>query len=685
MNRSHNSRSFVRGVASFAFVAVALVAALVPMRGEAQERNAAGEAWSHIGADASNSRYSSLDQIDADNFEDLEVAWIWRGDNFSPRPDPLMRSTPVYAEGMLFTVVGSRRQVVAIDPATGETLWAYREPETERWQRSMRQSHGKGIAYGQIEGRGVIFVVTPGFFLHALDARTGRHLEGWGQAVPLPGFPASGVVDLLPDLLEGWGPWEEWEGAYDPDYGVPKELGYLTNSSPPIVVNGVVVVGNSHEQGYRQSRNENVPGDILAYEAATGDHKWKFHVIPRPGEAGHESWESDAWRWTGNLSSWAPMSADPERGLVFVPTDPPTNDFWGGFSPGDNLFSTSILALDVQTGERIWHYQTVHHDIWNYDNQVPVLLDVVVDGEPVAALVETSKNGFVYALNRETGEPIWPIEELPVPQSRVPGERTSSTQPFPTRPAPIEMQGLTEDDLIDFTPELRRQALERVSNIELGPIYTPVIHEGNDEGFVATAQCPRYGALTHAQPAVDPESGILYIPSQKECRFLFQVPGAEMDDPDAAYTTGTTVARFVHGGDLLARIQGIPIEKPPYGKITAIDMNTGEHLWWIPNGDTPEYIQNHPALEGVDLPRTGKIAHPPVMVTRTLLIYGEGRAGDPLLHAVDKKTGEELATIEVPASVQYGLMTYMHEGRQYIVLQVAGEGLPGSLAALRVP
>ena len=247
------------------------------------------------------------------------------------------------------------------------------------------------------------------------------------------------------------------------------------------------------------------------------------------------------------------------------------------------------------------------------------------------------------------------------------------------------MQGITEDDLIDFTPELRREALEYVSDIQLGPIFTPIIHSENPDGIVATAQCPRYAALTTAPPAADPESGILYVSSRKECRFLFQVPGEEVDDPNAPYTTGETVASWVHGGDLAARVQGIPITKPPYGRITAIDMNTWEHLWWIPNGDTPQYIKDHPALEGVDLPRTGKTSHAPLLVTETLLLYREGRGGDPLLHAVDKETGEELATLEIPAPIQYGLMTYLHEDQQHIVLQVAGDGRPGSLVALRLP
>ena len=310
----------------------------------------------------------------------MGVAWrqLWVDDAWG-----VARSTPIYVDGLLYTVAGERRTVIAIDPATGETVWTYREPHTTRVNRGMRNGYGKGVAYAEVDGRGVIYVITPAFFLHALDAKTGRPLEEWGQSIQLPDFPDTGVVDLLPDLIADWGPWQSWDGVYDADLGIPRELGHITSSSPPIVVNGVVVVGNSAEQGYNQTRIENVPGDIMGYDARTGEHLWKFHVIPRPGEVGHDTWENDAWEWTGDVSSWAPISADPERGLVFVPTNPPTIDFYGGFRPGDGLFGTSVIALDVQTGERAWHFQTVHHDIWNFDNPTaPVVMNVTVDGTP---------------------------------------------------------------------------------------------------------------------------------------------------------------------------------------------------------------------------------------------------------------------------------------------------------------
>ena len=466
----------------------------------------------------------------------------------------------------------------------------------------------------------------------------------------------------------------------------PREIGMITSSVPPIVVNDVIVVGNSHEQGYNQTRVENVPGDIMGYDARTGEFLWKFHVIPRPGEFGHDTWENGSWLTAGDVSSWAPMSADPERGIVYIPTNPPTIDFYGGFRPGDNLFGTSVIALDVQTGERVWHFQTVHHDIWNFDNPTaPILLDVMVDGEQTPVVVQTTKQGWAFTFNRETGEPIWPIEERPVPQSEVPGEQLSRTQPFPTWPLAYEEQGLTQNDLIDFTPELRQQALEIVENYRIGPIFNPPIQMGHPSGLRSFVSCPSGATNITGPTSADPETGILYVSSNKGCRSERLVPGRDIDDPDDIMTTGTTYSQYavLDRGDFRGP-QGLPIHKPPYGRITAIDMNTGEHLWWIPNGDTLARIRNHPALQGVDLPNTGQTSKAITMVTRTLLVTAEGSGGEPRLHAVDKRTGERLATIDLPAVGQYGMMTYMHEGDQYIVVQTGGR-TPGALVALRLP
>ena len=649
-----------------------------------QERgNPVGE-WRYQSADASGTRYSPLEQINGENFEDLEIAWLWRGDNFSPEPQTTSRSTPSYIDGSLYTVAGSRRTVVAMNPATGETIWTYREPNTQRWERSMRASYGKGVGYGEVDGNGVIYIITPGFFLHALDARTGRPLENWGSPVPVEGFSTTGVVDLLPDLLTGWGPWEAYEGTYDPAYGIPRELGYITSSSPPIVVNGMVVVGSSAEQGYNQTRIENVPNDILAYDARTGEFRWKFHVIPRPGEFGHETWENDAWRYTGDISSWAPLSADNERGIVYIPTNPPTIDYFGGFRPGANLFGTSVIALDVATGERVWHFQTVHNDQWNYDlPNVPIIVDLTVDGVEIPAVVQTTKQGFIFAFNRETGEPIWPIEERPVPESNVPGNWTSPNQPYPTKPEPFESFGLGDDRVIDFTPELKAEALAILSEYRIGDPYMPRLHTGHDSGVRDNLRC--YGGLNITHPAaMDPATGILYVSHSMGCSGGSVMPGADKDEPDDPGTTGTTISEWVAGPNgRLPTVQGLPIFKPPYNETSAYDMNTGERLYSVPIGEPAAVLKNRAAEMGIDLSEAGGGPHAILMVTGSMLLTSEVLADNrPVLTARDKATGERLGSVELPAPAQYGMMTYLHDGRQYIVVQIGGRDYPSSLVAL---
>jgi glucose dehydrogenase len=645
--------------------AALLAGALFAMAISSQSVFAANEGtkngeWHYIGGDSEHTRYSPADQINAENFEDLEEAWVWDGASFNAASG---RSTPTYIDGILYTVAGPRRHVVALDPSNGELLWSYREPNTYRYEYSMRKDYGKGIAYGEVDGRGVIYIISPGFFLTALDAKTGQPLEGFGKKVPVEGFPDTGVVDLLADLGHD----------YDPYYGIPLERGYITSSSPPIVVGDVVVVGNSAEQGYNQSRQENVPGDILGYDARTGKFLWKFNVLPGPGEFGHETWENDAWEWTGDISSWAPLSADQERGIVYIPTNGATLDFYGGFRPGDNLFSTSLIALDVKTGKRLWHYQLVHHDIWNYDTPTaPVLLDVTVDGKKVPIVAQATKQSFLYTFNRVTGEPIWPIIEKEVPVSRVPGEKLSKTQPFPTKPAPYDIQGLTYDDIIDFTPELHQAAIEALEEFEIGPLFNPPLHRDNDLGKTAALWCPGDigGVNIDAPAAADPVTGVMFIPSRTHCSTRIIAPGKERDVLIDA-PTGSTIADYavlratgVKGPD------GLSIYKPPYSRITAIDMNTGEHLWMIPTGETPEMVLNHPQLKGKDIPNTGVMLPAPITVTKTLLMYTSALSdGTPALFAVDKATGKQIGVVEVDNTTRYGSMTYMHEGRQYVVLQ----------------
>jgi quinoprotein glucose dehydrogenase len=646
---------------------------------QAARRNPQSE-WRAINGDDSSTRYSSLTQIDASNFERLGVAWEWKGADapIYRGSETLPRNLPIYVNGKLITTAGPKRSVVALDPATGKTLWTWEEPETFRWEYSMRASHGKGVAYAEIDGRGVVYIVTPAFFLHALDAETGRPLQKFGSGVPLKGFPATGSVDLVKDLIADWDPWLQLKRPYDPNIGIPIEIGYITNSSPPIVVNGVVIVNNSAEQGYNQTRIENVPGDILAYDARTGAFKWKFHVIPRPGEFGHNTWENDAWKFTGDVSSWAPVSADPQRGLVYIGTNGATMDFYGGHRPGDNLFSTTLLALDVQTGQRKWHYQLVHHDIWNYDTPVaPVLMDVTVGGRRVPGIFQATKQAFLYSFNRENGQPIWPIEEKPVPASKVPGEKLAKTQPHPTRPAPYDLQGRNESHLIDYTPELKAKALAMAKENDLfSPFFNPPVHRGNAEGKTRFQYCPGDigGVNITGPPAADPTAGVIFITSTSGCGNRLLIPGSERD-PTIERPTGKTIVNWTPGraGGAPSNLDGLSIWKGPYGRITAIDLNTGEHLWVIPNGEAPENTRNHPLLKGVKVPDPGRSGHAALMATATLL-FASGLTSDnqPHLFAIDKKSGRRVGKVPTPQRAEYGLMTYMHAGKQYLVLPVNG-------------
>jgi quinoprotein glucose dehydrogenase len=631
--------------------------------------------WTTLGNDFAHTRYTPADQITAENFGELEVAWEWNGASFNAVSG---RSTPSFIDGKMFTVVGNRRHVVAIDAKTGETIWSYREPGTPRGEYSMRADYGKGVGYGEIDGRGVIYIVSPAFFLTALDADTGIPLEGFGNPVPIDGFPQTGVVDLIADLGH----------PYDPYEGIPLETGYITSSSPPIVVNDVIIVGNSAEQGYHQSRIENVPGDILAYDARTGDFKWKFNVIPKPGEYGHETWENDAWEWTGDVSSWAPLSADPENNLVYIPTNSATIDYYGGFRPGDNLYGAALIALDTRTGERAWHFQMVKHEIWNFDNPTaPVLLNLDMPGRgQVPAVAQITKQAWVYAFDRLTGEPLWPIVDRPVPPSIVPGEVLSPTQPHVTKPAAYDMQGIGIDDLVDFTPELRAQAIEAISDYVMGPLFNPPIHDTNPEGKYAAMNCPGgSGGSNITAPAVaDPTSGYLFVSSHKACFALRLLPGEE-SDLFYENTTGTTLSQYASTGGATARPPrhpaGIPMWKPPYSRITAIDMNTGEHAWMIPTGETPDRYKNNPALAGIDIGNTGTGALVPMVVTANMLIYSDAASdGTPMLYGIDKASGEIIGEIEVPAASRYGMSSWVLDGYQYIILQTGA-----TLTALALP
>jgi quinoprotein glucose dehydrogenase len=620
----------------------------------AQDRSELVE-WPVYGGDLASTRYSPLDQVDASNVASLRLAWRWSARNFGPRPEYNYRATPIMVDGVLYVTAGFRRGVAAIDAATGETLWMYRIDEGERGKLAPRVSSGRGVAYWDGDGKEKprIYYITPGYQLIALDATSGR---------PVADFSDDGILDLMQTLRI-------------PDSVNP--IGTIGSSSPPIIVNGVVIVGSAHVPGRVQPTPENVPGDIRGFDVSTGEFLWSFHVIPEDGEPGAETWENGSNLYSGNAGVWTTFSADQERGIVYLPTEASTHDWYGGHRLGDNLYSSSVVALDVQTGGRLWHYQLVHHDVWDFDNPAaPILLDIEVDGEQIPALAQITKQGWVYVFNRVTGEPVWPIEERPVPtDTNVPGERLSPTQPVPSRPPAYTRQGFTENDLIDFTPELRRKALTLIQNVRFGPIFTPIVLSDPENGYRGTITFPRStGGANWESGAVDSDNGILYVSTQLSAAIEGLIPTANDMTVDYTMMPAETLS-----------VDGLPAIKPPYGQISAIDLKRGEMLWQIPNADTPEEIANHPALAGIELGRTGRPNRVGLLVTRSLLFSGEGVGGKPVFRAHDKMTGEILAEIDIPAT-QTGLpMSYMVDGVQYIVFAIGALGNPAEPIALILP
>ncbi|MCZ0936457.1 MAG: PQQ-binding-like beta-propeller repeat protein [Gemmatimonadetes bacterium] len=621
----------------------------------AQSGTTDGE-WRYWAGDAGSTRYAPLDQIDASNVEDLEIAWRWQARNFGRTPEGYYRVTPLYANGVLYATAGFRRAAVAIDPETGETLWMYRLDEGERGRNAPRGNSGRGVGYWTDGAEERVLLITPAYHMVSLDAKTG---------LPDPTFGEDGIVDLK--------------------LGLGRELDLVNDrigsSSPPVVVGDVIVVGAALPQGGRPPTKEMPPGHVRGFDARTGEQLWTFRTIPQPGDPGHETWEEGSWDYTGNAAVWTPFTADLDLGYVYLPVEAGTGDYYGGHRPGDNLYSQSLVCVDASTGEVVWYFQTVHHGIWDFDPPAaPVLMDITVDGREIPAVAQVTKQAFTYVFDRVTGEPVWPIEERPVPAGDVPGEWYAPTQPFPALPVPFDMQGATEEDLIDLTPELKAEALEIAKNLTLGELFTPptVIVEGGNQGTLITPGS--LGGANWPGAAYDPETQRLFVGSATRGSVIGLV-----NDPESSnmrYIAGRP--RGVGGP------QGLPILKPPWGRISALDMNTGQMVWQVANDHTPSFVEEHPALEGVDVPRTGRPSRAGLLATSTLLFAGTGggtMSADltGLLRAHDKETGEILAEIELPSHQTGVPMTYMHDGRQYIVAAVAGRGVPAELVALRLP
>lgn len=609
--------------------------------------------WPAYHGNEFSQRYSPLDQINAENVGTLEIAWRFSTQNFGPTADFTNPSTPLEVDGILYADIATTRNVVALDATSGQVLWLWRPQEGERFNSAPRKGAGRGVAYWRGGDEARVIDITPGYHLVSLDAKTG---------VPDPQFGDNGIVDLMAGLRN-----TEDDRFDSIDIGA---------SAPPFVMNDVIVVGAAHSTGGRPRAKSNVKGDIRGFDVHTGELLWTFHTIPEQNEFGYESWLAGV-EFTGNTGVWAPISGDAELGLVYLPVEGATGDYYGGDRPGANLFASSLVALNVKTGEREWHYQLIHHDIWDWDLPSAPVLANLPNGRKVVMAI--TKQSFVYTFDRATGEPIWPIEERPVPAGDVPSEWYALTQPFPTRPAAFDRQGFTESDLIDFTPELRAKALESIQGFRLSPnMFTPPSLTEAADGTKGLLSLPSStGGANWEGSALDPETGILYVPSRTQLQSLSL---AKNEASDIDFSQG--------GGVRVPRVDELEVVKPPYGRVTAIDMNSGDHLWMIANADTPARIANHPLLQGVDLPATGIPTRSGVLLTKSLLFVGEGNGTAdalPKMRVINKETGAVITVMDLPDN-QTGLpFTYEHNGKQYLAMFVGGRTTPAQLVAYALP
>ena len=648
--------------------------------------------WRTYGGDLGNTHYSPLDQISAANFDKLEIAWRFSTRSLGPRPEFNLESTPLMANGILYSTAGTRRAVIALDAATGELLWTHGEKEGARGSAAPRQLSGRGLAYwtdgrpGSNDER--ILYVTPGYRLIALNAKTGAPVTAFGQG---------GVVDL----------------KLEDDQQIDLVTGEVGLHSTPVVAGDTVIVGAAHRSGGVPRSKTNIKGYVRGFDVKTGKRLWIFHTIPKPGEFGYDTWEKDSADYTGNAGVWGQISVDEELGMVYLPVELPTGDYYGGHRPGNGLFGESLVAVDLKTGQRKWHYQLVHHGIWDMDIPcAPILADITINGRVVKAVAQPTKQAFLYVFDRVTGQPIWPINERAVEKGTVPGEWYSPTQPFPTKPPAYDLQGFQLDDLIDFTPALRAEGAKLASLFKLGPIFTPPVVSKADGPLGTLAMGTAGGGTNWPGGSYDPETHTVYVFSQRSISTLGLVPGdARVTDEayvqgsartgirttggagaDAAQDTRPAAARGNETDVVNLTVQGLPLVKPPYGSISAIDLNRGEILWRVAHGETPDNIRNHPALRGLTIPRTGRPGVIGTLVTKTLVIAGErdffttpsGQRG-AMLRAYDKASGKDAGAVFMPAGQTGTPMTYMLGGKQYIVVAIGGTGYEAEFLAFRLP
>src|SRR5215813_6159005 len=720
------SRIVYRSVPALVLLVVGIVWMTMGVSGQSGNKNGKsgpstknGE-WPHYTGDLTGARYSPLDQINADNFNKLEVAWRFKTDNLGTRPEYKLEGTPLMVKGMIYATAGTRRSVIALKADTGELVWAHAEFEGQRAINSPRQLSGRGLSYWTDGKEERILYVTTGYRLIALDAKTGNRI---------PSFGKDGVVDLKVGVVYGTGQQIDLENG---DAGL---------HSTPIVAGNVVIVGMAMKEGMTVVTHNNVKGQVRAFDVRTGKQLWAFHPIPRPGEFGNDTWHNNSWAINGNTGVWTQITVDEELGLVYLSVESPTSDFYGGHRPGNNLFGESLVCVDLKTGQRKWHFQVVHHPIWDYDlSSAPILADIVVDGRAIKAVALPSKEAFLYVFDRVTGKPVWPIEERPVPKGEVPGESYSPTQPFPTKPPAYARQAVTVDDLIDFTPALRTQALQVVESVKMGPMFNPPVLSKIGGPLAALTLGTTGGGTNWPGAGYDPETHVVYAQANDSQI----VPIGLIDPPegfsDIKYVLGTAGQPFrvsegpgfgsaadfpqpQRGGRGAAAaqagrgaaanlptvaapaapaaaqaegprttVQGLPLVKPPYGVLSAINLHKGDLIWQVPHGDTPDAVRNNAALKGLNIPKTGQGGSVGLIVTKTLVVVGDPQVTTTpehprgaMLRAYDKATGKEVGAVLMPAAQSGSPMTYSVNGRQYIVVAVSGGNYSGEYIAYRLP
>ncbi len=647
--------------------------------------------WPTHGADLAASRYRPLDQINASNFSKLEIAWRFKTDSIGNRPEFKLEGTPLMINGVLYATAGSRRAAIALDATTGELLWVHGEHEGARGAAAPRQLSGRGLAYWTDGKEERILYVTPGYRLICLDAKTGAIVKTFGK---------EGAVDL----------------KLEDDQSIDLVNGEIGLQSAPVVAKDTIIIGAAFREGMTPKSMHNNKGFVRGFDVRTGKRMWIFHTIPTKTEPGYETWEKGSAEYTGNTGVWTQITVDEQLGLVYLPVESPTGDYFGGHRPGNNLYGESLVCVDLKTGQRKWFYQLVHHPLWDMDiSSAPLLADINVNGRAIKAVAQPTKQGILYVFDRVSGQPVWPIEERPVEKGDVSGEWYSPTQPFPTRPPPYSRNGVTPDILVDFTPAIRDQAQTIAAKYKLGPIFTPPVASKANGPLATLTLGTAAGGTNWYGGSYDPETHTVYVSASNASLTPIGLVPAPKDISDMNYILGTEgqeirIARGPGenaGSDAAPlprapapasapanplNVQGLPLVKPPYGTLSAINLDKGEITWQVAHGETPDVVRNHPLLKGMTLPRTGQAGGVVTAVTKTLVLAGDPQvtttADHPrgaMLRAYDKASGNEVGAVYMPAQQSGGIMTYMVNGKQYIVVAVSGGAYSGEYIAYSLP